>query len=101
MRLRIAGIQVINHDGDRLRSVARRFQNFQAHASEFQNVAIVKRGERVPGFSRRAKINGCAYAVAQLQMPGDEIGVEMGQEYMFDLERVLSSKRDVLVCIAL
>src|ERR1700719_1732552 len=101
MRLRIAGIQVINYYGDRLGSVAGRLQNFQANASEFQNVAVVKRGERVPGFGRRAKINRCAYAVAQLQMPGDEIGVQMGQKYVFDLESVLSSKRNVLVGIAL
>ncbi len=35
VRLRIAGVQIVNDDGDRLRSVARRFQRLQAHASEF------------------------------------------------------------------
>ncbi len=43
VRLRIAGIQIVNDDGDRLRRVARRFQHLQAHAPEFENVAIVKR----------------------------------------------------------
>jgi hypothetical protein len=34
-------------------------------------------------------------------MPGDKIGVEMPQEYMPDLERVLNGKRKVLVRVPL
>jgi hypothetical protein len=34
-------------------------------------------------------------------MSGDEIGVEMGQEYLLDLKTVLGGKGDVLVRIAL
>jgi hypothetical protein len=34
-------------------------------------------------------------------MPGDEIGVEMRQEYVLDLERVLGGKRNVLVRVPL
>ena len=101
MRLRVAGVQVVNDDGDRLRRVARRFQHLQAHAPEFENVAIVKRSKRVPRFRRGAQIDRRAHAIAQLQMPGDEIGVEMRQEYVLDLERVLGGKRDVLVGVPL
>ena len=101
MRLRIAGVQVVNDDGDRFRSVARRFQHLQAHASEFENVAIAKRSKRVRRFRRGAQIDCCAHAIAQLQMPGDKIGVEMRQEYVLDLERVLGGKRNVLVGVAL
>jgi hypothetical protein len=34
-------------------------------------------------------------------MSGDEIGVEMSQEYMFDRQRMFGGKRNVLVGIAL
>ena len=101
MRLRIAGVQVVNDDGDRLRRVARRFQYFQADASEFENVAIAKRSKRVRRFGRGAQIDCCAHAIAQFQMPGDKIGVEMRQEYVLDLERVLGGKRNVLIRVPL
>ena len=101
MRLRVAGVQIVNEDGDRFRSVARRFQHLQAHAPEFENVAIAKRSKRVRRFGRGAEIDRCAHAIAQLQMPGDEIGVEMRQEYVLDLERVLGGKGNVLVRVAL
>ena len=57
--------------------------------------------KRVRRFSRGAEIDGRAHAIAQLQMPGNEIGVEMRQEYVLDLERVLGGKGDVLVGVAL
>jgi hypothetical protein len=34
-------------------------------------------------------------------MPGDEIGVEMSEEYVLDLERVLSGKGNVLIGVPL
>jgi hypothetical protein len=34
-------------------------------------------------------------------MPGDKIGVEMSQEYVLDLERVLSGKGNVLIDVPL
>src|SRR5208282_2196558 len=101
MRLRIADVQVVNDDGNRFRSVARRFQRLQAHASEFENVAIAKRSERIRRSSRSAQIDSCARSITQLQMPGDKIGVEMRQEHVPDLERVLGGKRKVLVRVPL
>ena len=81
--------------------MARRFQNFQAHAPEFENVAMAHRSERVPGFGHCAKINPCAHPIAQLQMPCDEIGVEMRQKYVLDRKRMPGGKRGVLVRVAL
>ena len=75
--------------------------DLQAHAPEFDNVAIAKRSKRVSRFGRGAQIDRCAHAIAQLQMPGDKIGVEMRQEYVLDLERVLGGKRNVLVRVPL
>jgi len=34
-------------------------------------------------------------------MPGDEIGVEMGKEYMLDLKRVFGGKDNVLIRVTL
>ncbi len=101
MRLRIAGVQVINEDGDRLRSVPRCFQRLQAYASEFENGAIAKRRECIRRFGRGAQIDGGTYAIAQLQMPCDEIGMEMRQEYVFDSETVFTGKGNILVGVAL
>jgi len=101
MRLRIAGVQIVDEDGNRLRRVAWRFQRLQSHASELKNVAIVKRSERVSRFGRRAEINRRAYTVAQFQVPGYEISVEMRQKNVLDLEYVLGGKRNVLVRVAL
>ena len=81
--------------------MARRFQHLQANASEFENVAIAKRSKRVRRFGRGAEIDRCAHAIAQLQMPGDKIGVEMRQEYVLDLERVLGGKGNVLIRVPL
>jgi len=54
VRLAIAGVQIVDHDGDRFRSVARSFEYFQPDASEFQNVAITNRRELIRRFRRRA-----------------------------------------------
>ena len=57
--------------------MARRFQYLQAYASEFDDGTIVERGKRIRRLGRGTEIDGRARMIAQLQMPGDEIGVEM------------------------
>src|SRR5262249_41560582 len=89
MRVDIAGVEVVNENGDRLRSVAWRFQHLEAYAPEFDHVAIATGSKCVPRFGRSAEINRCAHATAQFQMPSNEIGVEMSQEYVLDLKRML------------
>src|SRR5579862_2757569 len=101
MRLRVAGVQVVNEDGDGFWSVARGFQHLQANAPEFQNIAIMKRSKRSRRLGGGAKNDSCAHAVPELQMSGDKIGVEVSQEYVLDLERVFSGQGNVLVCVAL
>jgi hypothetical protein len=66
-------------------------QHLEAYASEFENVAIVKRSKRERRFSRCTEIDRRARAIAQLQMSGNEIGVEMRQEYVLDIERVFKA----------
>ena len=101
VRLRVAGTQVVNNDGDGLWSVAWRFQVLEADAPKFDGRAITKRGERVRGFGCGTEIDRYAYAIAQLQVACDEIGVEMGQENMADPEGVFGSEGKVLVDVPL
>ena len=42
-----------------------------------------------------------AGAIAQLEMPGDEVGVEVREEHVADRETMLSGEREVLVDVAL
>jgi len=53
-----------------------------------------------PNFASH-NVRSCAHAIAQLQMPGDEVGMEMRQEYMLDPEPALGGKRNVLVRVPL
>jgi len=96
-----AGVQVVHQNGNRLGSVPRRFQRLETHAPKLDSVVIAKRGKRVPCFRRGAEIDRRAHPVAQLQMPGDEIGVQVRQEDVLDGEPMFGGKRNVLVDVAL
>ena len=67
----------------------------------FESVAVTKRSECVGGFGRCAEVDRCADAFSQFQMPSNEIGVEMCEEDVLDLKRVLGGKRKILVGLAL
>ena len=101
MGLRLARVQIVNDDGDRLGRVSRCFQNLQAHASEFERVAVAKRSERVTRLRRRAEADRRADAIAQFQMSGDKIGVQVSEEHVFDFEPVYGGECDVLIDVAL
>ena len=60
--------------------MARRFERLQADAAELDAVAVLQRRERVLRLRGGAQIDRRARAIAQLQMAGDEVGVEVGQE---------------------
>lgn len=75
MRLRVADVQVVKENRDRLWSVAGCFQPLQAYASKFNSIAIVKRSKCVHRLSRGTEIDVCAHMVAQFQVSRDKIGV--------------------------
>src|SRR2546430_13053740 len=101
MRPRIADIQIKDKDGDRFRGVARRFQPFQPYAAKFKHRTVAEGRKYIGCFSLCPQINRRTRTVAQFQVAGDEVGVEMGQEYVPDFQRVFGSECDVLVDIAL
>src|SRR5262249_28062508 len=47
------------------------------------------------------EMDRCAGPVPQLQVTGDEVGVEVRQEHMLDLKPVLGGERQVLIDVAL
>ena len=81
--------------------MARCFQNFQADFAEFQNVAVMSRSEGVTRLRRGAKMYRHSGAVAQSEMPGDEISVKMSEEDVLNFQAVLGGKGEVLIGIAL
>jgi hypothetical protein len=77
------------------------FECLQANAAEFEDVAVGERGETVFCFGFGAEVDGGAYAVAQFEMAGDEVGVEMGEEHVLDLKIVFDGEGQVLVDVPL
>jgi hypothetical protein len=97
----IAGVEVVNEDGDGLRSVAGGFERLQADAAELDDVALAARRVGVCGFGGGAEINRRARQIAQFQMSGDEIGVKVREEDVADLEGVFGGEGEVLADVAL
>ena len=76
------------------RTCTRRPGNSSVSPSRHRHKGILRLGAR-------AKINRRAATIAQLQVPGDEIGMEMGQKNVADLQTESLRVRHVLFDIAL
>ena len=66
-----------------------------------RRVAILHGDEGILGFGAGAEVDGRAAAVAEFEMAGDEIGVEMSEEDVADLEAERLCVGEVLLDIAL
>jgi len=77
------------------------FQHFQSDAPEFKRFAVVKGVNAYSALAVAHQTDASANAIAQLKMSGNEIGVEMRQENIFDRELISCCKCDVLIRIAL
>jgi hypothetical protein len=86
---------------DRLRRVARRGDRTQPHLTEVDLVTVGQAGEGVFGGRLGPEIDARAGAVAQLQVAGQEIGVQVRQHDMADGQAVLGGIGQVLLDIAL
>jgi len=95
-------VVVYVHDkGNRFRGVPGRLQRLDAHVAEIDDAAVANRRERVFGVGGAAEIDRGAGAVTQLEVAGNEIGVEVGQKDMGDAQAVIRSERQVLIDVAL
>jgi hypothetical protein len=94
-------IGVVDDDRDRLRRVTGGFQHLEAHRAERKRVPIAHRHEVVFGAGASAHADHGADAIAQLEVPGDEIGVEMGQEHVADTTAEPGGVLEVTLDVAL
>lgn len=59
-------------------------------------MAPSRRGGKCIRRSSSTDLDDCTYAIAQLQMSSDKIGVQMCQQYVLDPACVFGGKRSVL-----
>ena len=78
-----------------------RLERGQADAAELHAIVIVQRRERILRLGRCAEIDRGAGPLAQFQVPGHEIRVEMRQEDVRDAQPVLLGVGEVLADVAL
>ncbi len=86
---------------DRLRRVPGRLEGAQADRPQPHFVAVAKRGEGVLGRRLRTEIDRRAHPIAQFQVPGHEIGVQVRQQHVPDSQAVLRGELEVLIDVPL
>jgi hypothetical protein len=59
---------------------------------EFEDVSVVKGSEGIRRFRRGTQVNPRARAIAELEMPGDKIGVKVSEEDVLDGETCSAAK---------
>src|SRR5579872_2926095 len=93
--------QIENQNRNRLDGVAGRFEHLQAKAGEFERVAVFHGDEFVFRLGARAQMNGRTAAVAQFEVPGDEVGVKVTEKDMTDVQSEFVRVVEVLLNVAL
>ena len=93
--------QVVHDEGYRLGSMSRRLERLQPYLAELDDVAVAQRVHLVLGPGGVPEVDGGADAIAQLEVTGDEVGVEMRQEHVGDAKAALVSEREVLIDVTL
>jgi hypothetical protein len=81
--------------------VPRGLQHLQPDPAHLDGVAVGHRRERELGAGAGAEVDDGALAVAQLEMAGHEVRVEVGQEHARDPAAQPVRVRDVLLDVAL
>ena len=101
VRISCALGEIEDEDRDRLDGVAGGFVDLEAHAGEFECVAVVHGDEGVFGDGASAEMDGGVRVVAELEVAGDEVGVEVRQEDVTDLEAECVGVVEILLDVAL
>ena len=94
-------VEVEDEDGDGLDGVAGGFEDLEAEAGEVEGVAVFHGDELVLGFGVGAEADVGAAAVAEFEMAGEEVGVEVGEEDVADVHAEFVGVVDVLLDVAL
>lgn len=96
----VAG-EIEDEEGDGLDGVSGGFEDLKAEAGEGEDVAVAHGVKGVFGLGLGAEMDPGAAAVAELEMAGDEVSVEVGEEDVADEEAVLRGVVEVLLDVAL
>jgi hypothetical protein len=81
--------------------VAGRFERLEPDASELDAIAGLQRRECVLGLRGGAQVDRRAGPVAQFQVSGEEVGVEVRKEYVRDAQVVLVGQGQILIDVPL
>ena len=77
--------EIEHQDRDRLDGVAGSLEHLHAQSREVERIAVLHGDEGVFGLGAGAEMDGRAATVAQLQVAGDEVGVEVAEKDMANL----------------
>src|SRR5580693_2199589 len=77
--------QIKHQNRNRFDGVAGSLERLQAQSGELDGIAVLHGDESVFCFGAGTEMDGRAASGAQLQVPGDEVGVEVAEKYMADL----------------
>jgi hypothetical protein len=97
----LGGSQVVDDDRHRLGGMAGCFEDRQSDRAELDDIAVVQWRGRILRFRRLADVDAGAGPIAQLEVTGDEIGMQVGEEDVSDTQPVLRRERHVLIHVAL
>jgi hypothetical protein len=75
-------LEIEHQDRNGLDRMAGRLQNFEAHSWEIKSIAIPHPHKCVFRLGVGTEMDRGTATVAQFQMPGDEVSVKMGEEYV-------------------
>ena len=79
----------------------RGFQWLETCAADVDRVAVMERPEVVLRVRGGAQIDGGAGSIAELEMTRKEVGMEVRQEHVRDLQPMFQCEREIAVDVAL
>ena len=77
------------------------FENLETETREFECISVLHGAEFIFGLGLCAEPDICAAAVAQLEVSGEKVGVEVSEKDMADLNAELRGIVDVFLDVAL
>ena len=97
----MVGVEVEHENRDRFDGMARRLEDLQTHTADVDRLAVAPGRERVLRPCPSTQTDGGPRAISELEMAGDEVGVEMGQEHVANPQAVPFGRIDVPLHVAL
>ena len=92
-------LEVVHQHADALGRVAGGLEEREAHGPELDPVAVARRDVGVLGAGRGPDVDPRSGGLRELEVPGDEVGVEVREDHVADLHaepgRLLEVLRDV------